>query len=403
MKVLLISHFYFPENFRINDLALGLNLNGAEVTVLTGLPNYPNGEYFDGYSFFSKRVEYINGIKVIRARVFPRGKGSKFLLALNFLSFPIFAFFELLLLKGPFDKIFVYAPSPITVAIPGIFAKYKFGAKSFLWVHDLWPESIQISGGVNNKFILIGIQKLVNFIYDKFDKVLVQSYYFVPYLVNRRVSKSKLIYYPYYAEDCYSEPSGKSDINLPVGVNIIFAGNIGFSQNLEGVLKAFSLLDLENHKVNLIFFGSGRNLSNIMLLANELNLLDHVFFRDAVSVDEIARVYFDADALLISLKKSEIFSLTIPGKFQSYLASGKPIIGFIDGVVSDIIKTSECGLVASAEDNAGLADIFNMFLNLNIEKRNLMGINSRKYFEREFSRDVLLKKLFEIFNDNIQG
>lgn len=399
MKILLISHFYFPENFRINDLAAGLNdIDGVEITVLTGLPNYPDGEFFSGYSFFSSRVEYIKGIKVVRARVFPRMKSSKFSLALNFLTFPFFAIFEILLLKGPFDKIFVYAPSPLTVAIPGIFAKYKFGVDSFLWVHDLWPESVKVAGGINNKYILYFINIWVNYIYKKFDKILVQSYYFIPYLSNRGIQKSKMIYYPYFAEDLYSKPNFNFDSNLPHGVNIVFAGNIGFSQNLEGVLHAFSRLILDYPNVNLVLYGSGRNLSNIISLANELDLNRNVFFKGVLPVDQISKVYFDADALLISLMKSDIFSLTIPGKFQSYLASGKPIIGFIDGVVYDIIKKSDCGLVAHAEDCNELYDILVEFVKSSELDRSIMGKNGKDYFNREFSREELINRLINILN-----
>ena len=154
MRILIISQYFFPENFRINDLCLGLKDNGHEVTVLTGRPNYPSGKFYEGYTFLNKRLESYHGIKVYRSHLIPRGSASGFRLFLNYISFVIFAPLRILSINGNFDRVFVYAPSPITVGFVGIFASIYFRAKPFLWVHDLWPESVKDAGGINNKIIL---------------------------------------------------------------------------------------------------------------------------------------------------------------------------------------------------------------------------------------------------------
>ena len=154
MKILVITQYFWPESFIINDLCLALKERGHEVSVLTGKPNYPQGRFNNGYSFFNKTTEYWNGIKIYRSPLIPRGKGSGFRLFINYLSFAIIASVRLLFINKKFDKIFVYEPSPITVGLPGIVAKYKFGAPMYFWVQDLWPESISAAGGVKNKRIL---------------------------------------------------------------------------------------------------------------------------------------------------------------------------------------------------------------------------------------------------------
>ena len=197
MKILIISQYFFPENLRINDLVFSLKERGHHVEVLTGKPNYPKGEYFNGYSWNGPTEELIKEVKIHRANLILRKKGGGIRLFLNYISFVFFGISKLLRIKGNFDKIFIYAPSPITVGFIGIIAAKKFKCKSYLWVHDLWPESVRIAGGISNMLTLGLINRMTKIIYKFTDVILVQSPEFITYIKKQSIEDNKLIYYPF--------------------------------------------------------------------------------------------------------------------------------------------------------------------------------------------------------------
>lgn len=230
LRILVISQYFYPENFRINDLCLGLKEQGHKVSVLTSKPNYPKGIFFKGYTFFGKSIDIYKGIKVYRSPIITRGNASGIRLFINYISFVIFGILRTLLINEKFDKILVYAPSPITVGYVGAFASFKLKAKAYLWVHDLWPESVKDAGGIKNKFILQLVNLMTKSIYFFYKTILVQSPYFKEYLIEQGVKESKIIYYPYYAEDYYKIVPKKEEIKSLYGngLNFIFAGNVEF-------------------------------------------------------------------------------------------------------------------------------------------------------------------------------
>jgi len=266
LRILIISQYFYPENFRINDLCSGLQENGHDITVLTGKPNYPNGKFYKGYNFFNKKKETINGIKVYRSSLIPRGSGTGFRLFINYISFVLFGFFKLFFIKGKFDKIFVYAPSPITVGYLGIFASFLYRAKAFLWVHDLWPESVKDAGGINNKIILGLIDIMTRTIYYFYDSILVQSPDFKKYLTDQGVNEKKITYYPYYAESFYDVVIPENDIKqmFPEGLNILFAGNIGVAQSFDTIIEAARILRKKIKVFNFIVLGDGRDKQRVL-------------------------------------------------------------------------------------------------------------------------------------------
>ena len=273
MRILVISQYFFPENFRINDLVFSLKDRGHNIEVLTGKPNYPKGDYFDGYSWNNKDLENKQGVKIYRANLILRKNGGGVRLFLNYISFVFFASFKLFKIKGEFDKVFVYAPSPIIVGYLGIIAAKKFKCQSFLWVHDLWPESVKVAGGVNNKIILWVINFLTKMIYKHTDKILVQSPKFIDYIKKQNVKKNKLFCYPYYAEDFYKVVKVKKIYKekFPSGFNILFAGNIGLAQSFDTIIKAAELLKSDN--INFIVLGEGRDKERIQQLIKEKRIV----------------------------------------------------------------------------------------------------------------------------------
>ena len=398
MKILVISQYFYPENFRINDLVFSLKERGHQVEVLTGKPNYPKGDYFKGYSWKNPLEEEIQGVKVHRANLILRKKGGGLRLFLNYFSFVFFSFFKIIRLRGNFNKVFIYAPSPVTVGILGILAAKKFSCKSYLWVHDLWPESVRVAGGVKSRLVLGIVNQMTKLIYRFSDVILVQSPEFKTYIKNQDVADSKLIYYPYYAEDFYKVVKKQKNYleQFPKGFNLVFAGNIGVAQSFDTVIDAFE--KLKQHNINLLVLGDGRDKSRIQKLIEQKGISDKFYFLGTHPPEKMPHYFSCADALFISLKKADIFSYTIPGKLQSYLACGKPIIGAIDGIGKKIIEESKSGLCSNAENSDELSKILiRISTSPKVELDNFSK-NALYYFKNNFAKDKLLLDLEYIFN-----
>jgi len=384
-------------------MALGLKERGHEVVVLTAKPNYPKGEFYNGYGYFSPSIEMWNGIKIYRSAIIPRGKGGGLRLLINYFSFPFFASLKSLFIKEKFDLVFVYQLSPVMIAIPGIVFKRRNKIPLYHYIQDLWPESITAAGGIKNKYILKVMGAITRFIYRNSDKILVQSKGFIPFVLNQKAKKEQLIYYPNSAENFYkvSPKEDKYVSMLPKGFNLLFAGNIGEAQGFDTLLAAAVILKKRNIKVNWVILGDGRMKQYVEQKVEELDLNDSFYLLGAFPVTEMPMFFSCADALLVSLKKDFIFALTIPSKIQSYLACGKPIIGSLDGEGSRIIVESNAGYTSEAEDELGLADSVQKLVELNDSERNQLGINARKYFEKEFEREHLLDRFEGIINGKI--
>jgi len=399
LRILVISQYFYPENFRINDICIGLKEQGHSVSVLTAKPNYPIGKFYEGYNFFNKSKEIYQDIEIYRSPIIPRGTGIGIKLFINYISFVIFGILRVLFLNKKFDKVFVYAPSPITVGYIGIIASIKFRTKSYLWVHDLWPESVKDAGGINNKYILYLIDLMTRNIYWFYNTILVQSPYFKDYLLKQSVSENKIIYYSYYAENFYRVVKPKKEIKSLFGdtLNIVFAGNIGVAQSFDTIIDAAIILKKTLSNFKLIIIGDGRDKKRVVSRINKLSLSDNFSFLGSYPPTDMSDFFACADALLVSLKNTEIFSMTIPGKLQSYLACGKPIIASLNGIGAKIIVESKSGFVSKSEDSKALAESIIKFSNLNNSERIQYGANARDYFEKEFERISLLKRLIDIF------
>ncbi len=399
MRILVISQYFYPENFRINDICIGLKEQGHSVTVLTAKPNYPKGKFFLGYSFFGNSIDEYRGIKVYRSPIIPRGNASGLNLFLNYISFVIFGFFKLFLIKEKFDKIFVYAPSPITVGYIGVAASYIFRANPYLWVHDLWPESVKDAGGINNKFLLYLVGLMTKSIYYFYDNILVQSPSFKDYLLNQGVNESKIIFYPYYAESFYKVVNENTKIKSQFGkgLKIVFAGNIGVAQSFDTIFDAAKILATKLKDFNFIIIGDGRDKKRIQKKIADNSLDNYFKFLGSYPPEEMPTFFASADALLVSLKDTKIFSMTIPGKLQSYLACGKPIIASLNGIGAKLVDESNSGFTSRAEDPESLADSILKFNKLSSAQKKELGNNARLYYKKEFERSRLLTRLIDIF------
>lgn len=400
MRILVITQYFWPENFRVNDLCNELQKRGNRVSVLTGLPNYPSGKLAKGYNFFNKKTEIWNEIKIFRSIVVPRGKGSGLMLILNYLSFAIFASIRVYFIKEKFDRIIVYQLSPATVGLPGLIASKRFNAPMYFYIQDLWPESLTDAGNIKSNIILKLINKMMSFYYNNSTKILVQSKGFIEYLCEKGVDVDKIIYLPNTVEAYYLpvEKNHHYQKYFPSGFNIVFAGNIGQAQDFETIIHAAKILKNKNIKINWIIIGEGRGKKNALELINQLRLSDCFYFIGSYPSNEMPYFFSFADALLVSLKKSLIFSLTIPSKLQSYLACRKPILGNIDGIGANIILESKSGLSSKSGNSELLAKNCEFLFNCSEDQLNTYSKNAYSYYKSEFARENVYNKLIKILN-----
>ncbi len=396
MKVLIVTQYFWPENFRINDLAQGLTMIGHHVTVLTGKPNYPSGKFFDGYSFCGRNREMFARVEVIRVPLVARGEGGSIRLALNFLSFALFAsLLGPLRCRGFFDVVFVYEPSPVTVGLPGLVMKFFKKAPILFWVQDLWPESLSATGAVRSSLVLDFVEAVVRLIYKGSDRILVQSRAFSEPIRKLGVNEDRIHYFPNSAEDFYRPMSG-GDLahigGLPNGFRVMFAGNIGTAQSFETILSAAETLR-EHREIHWIILGDGRQARWVQEEVVKRNLSQCVHLLGRYPMESMPEWFARAEVLLVSLRKDPIFALTIPSKIQSYMACGRPILASLEGEGARIVEEAQAGIVVPPEDASALAKAVLQLSLMRPSERETLGQNGRRYFLQEFDRDTLLVRL----------
>ncbi|MDX6182216.1 glycosyltransferase family 4 protein [Flavobacterium sp. Fl-77] len=395
MKIVLVTQYFFPENFKSNDIAFELVRRGHDVTVLTGLPNYPEGKIYNGYGFFKKRRETINGVKVIRASLIPRGKGGGIRLFLNYFSWAFFASIRAFFLafQDKFDLVLVHEPSPITQGFPAIIIKKIQKIPLYFWVLDLWPESLTSAGGIKDKTVLSFFTGMVKYIYNNSDKILISSKGFKESILTKGNYEDKLIYFPNWAEDSILKGDSNYPIpELPQGFKILFAGNIGVAQDVNSIIKAALLLK-ETLDIHFVFVGDGRSKQELEDFVMANNLEQTVYFMGRFPIDAMKTFFSRADVLLVSLKDELIFNVTVPAKLQAYLCTQKPILGILNGEGAELIKEANCGFSVNAGNSEGLAKEILKLYDLNEEERNILGQNGFRYFEENFTMTKCINNL----------
>ena len=389
MKILFVSQYFYPEDFKVNDIAFDFVKRGHEVTVFTAKPNYPQGRFYEGYRFWNKSEEIINGVKVIRIPIFPRFDSSGKFLILNYISFIFFSFVFKYRVKGTFDVIFSHLPSPLIAALPAIWFKNKFQSKLYLWVLDLWPESVQANSNFKDGFIIRNLNKVIKYIYNKADVILISSRVFRDSILEKGIDSDKIIkYFPNWAEDVFTneiiETQGVP--NLPEGFTILFAGNIGDSQDFESILEAAKVTQKEG--INWVLVGDGRKVSWIKSEI-EKHSISNVYLLGRHPLNMMPALFKSADAMLVSLKDSPTFSLTVPAKVQAYMASSKIILGMFNGEGQQLINESGTGYAVNAGDFRGLSKKAIVIKGLTSEQRIQMENDSKKYYTDHFSKEQL--------------
>jgi len=399
MKVLIVSQYFWPENFKINELCAELVNRGHEVTVITGKPNYPNGKFYKGFGFLSKIRSNYNGAVVYRLPIIPRGKATGFMLSLNYLSFALMGSLFSLFHFKKYDFSLVFAVSPITSAIPAIVHKIMFGTKHNLWVLDLWPEGVEVTGKLKSKFLRKSLYSLVKFIYSKSDRIYISSRN-MERSIRKKFNSSEtdfIRYLPNWAEDDFdfkNVEAHKYKSLMPDGFKIMFAGNIGSGQDIPSIIKAAQILK-KNNFIKFIILGNGSEKEYLMQKIKELKLSDTIYYLGSYPIKEMVNFYYHADMMLLTLRDELVYSNTVPAKLQSYLASKKPVAAMINGEAADIIKRSKCGFVVNAED-------YNTFAEEIIKISKTPGIyldemkhNGFAYYKKTFAKKKVIDSFLE--------
>lgn len=392
MKILIVSQRFWPENFRINDIAVSLAESGHQVTVLTGLPNYPEGLIWPNYRRGKNRSESYKGVSIIRSREIARRHNivSRFL---NYYSYPFFATKIIKKMPSDFDVIFVNELSPIMCALPAIYYKKMHGCKIVMYEMDLWPHSLLAGGIKDNSLVYRQYKKVSGRIYSECDKILVSTKEHIHAIkCLPRCSSANIEYLPQYAEDQFAliKPKLKSSGEI----HVLFAGNVGKAQSVDTIIEAADLLK-DNIGIVFDIVGDGSEFENIRHLAYQRSL-NNVVFHGAHPVAEMNKYYEMADIMLVTLKKQPYADMTIPGKVQTYMAAGRPIISSADGATATLIKESRSGLSVPAENPDALAKAI---LQMNEQMRKEASVASRLYYEKHFRKEAFINHLISVLKD----
>jgi len=392
VKLLVLTQYFWPENFRINDVVEGLASRGHEVTVYTALPNYPAGKFFEGYGFFGPLKQKHGSVEVRRVPLIPRGKGGRVRLALNYLSHAFMA-----TLLAPFqpkcDAILVFEPSPMTIGIPARALRALTGAPLVFWVQDLWPESLSATGAVRSRVMLSLVDRLIKWIYRGCDRVLVQSEAFIPSVVAQGVPRERILYLPNSAEAFYKKMPHEAGNEF----RVMYAGNIGAAQDFPTILAAAE----RTPEVRWIILGDGRMREWV---ENEIQKrgLRNVELLGQRPAEEMPRHFARADVLLATLRREPIFAYTIPSKIQSYLACGRPVIAAMEGEGGRIIRSAGAGWAVPPEDPAALAEAVLAASRASRSELEAMGNRGEAWFREHFEREKLLSRLESLLREVTQ-
>lgn len=401
MKILIISQYFYPETFRVNDLACALKDRGHEVTVLTGLPNYPKGQVFEGYGWFSHRRDEYYGIPVLRVPMIPRGRGGALRLIVNYGSFILGATFFGLprVMNGKFDACFVFATSPITSAIPANLFRLFTGCRLAIWIQDLWPEVVTSVKMIKSPTLVRWVGSLVRWIYNHSDRLLIQSESFTSSVRRWGAREGQIRYLPNWAESFY-QPMRRSS-SAADKFRILFAGNLGRAQGLEIALAAAEKVHRQgvNGGMEWHFMGDGSMKDWLEREVATRGLSSVVKILPRQNEKNMPSVFSDYSALLVSLTPDPVLSMVLPSKVQSAMACAMPLLVSADGETGRVVRQAECGVVSPAGDVDGLANGALALSRMRPEDLAKLGSAGRKYYEANFEREAIIGKIEDLLSD----
>ena len=397
MKILVFSQYFYPENFRINTLCRELVSRGHEVTVVTGYPQYPYGIIYDGYGFDLPYDTEWNGVKICRVKVHPRGSNLLGMLR-NTVDYVVQANRWVKNCREKFDAVYVFEVSPVTVGLPAVTYKKKFGTPMFFNLQDLWPENVEEVLGIRFAPLTWLINRIVDRIYGASNKILCASNGFADNLRHRGVENEKIVFWPQFCTDPDLAGTEKPEIYREDTFNIVFAGNLGDAQGLDLMVEAAR--ELKEKPVHWYLVGDGRARVRLEQKVLDCGVSEQVTFVGRVSEAEADRYVHFADCAYLSFKDNKIFNMTLPAKLQTYLACGTPILAAAGGESARLVGDNGIGFVCRPKLDE-LVQTANKAAQMSRQERSAMGTAARKYYEAHFTMDMLVSRLEEMMHNEI--
>lgn len=398
MKILFVCQYFYPEVFRGNDIAFHWAEDGHEVHVVCGVPNYPDGVFHKGYGWFKRRHEVINGVKVTRLPIIPRGN-NKILLILNYFSYLIVGLVYMLFhaLFHKYDRVFVQQLSPVMMSAPGVLYKKLQRVPLYTWVLDLWPESLTAAGGINNKYVLAFFKHYVKSEYKLSDKILISSRSFEKSILEYGDYKDKIVYYPQWSDASPNDNVNKNDNlpELPEGFKLMFAGAVGDAHGFECTMEA-ARMTKEHKEIKWVIVGDGRKLEWVREYVKEHGLEETVYTLGRFPAEAMPWFFGQADVMLVTLSDDPLFKLYAPAKISSYMAAGKPIVAVLNGEGAEMIRDAGCGWTLAAGDAEGFAKLAIDLSREDASELAAKGANAAKYYDEHFVKEKCLKKLDDL-------
>ena len=400
MRILLVTQYFYPENFKSNDIAFELSKRGYKVDVLASIPNYPEGVFFKGYGIFRKRKEKVDGVHIYRVFNTPRGKkASKIGLALNYLSYAFNASLWAVwfsVFKKKYDAIIVHQVSPITQAIPAIVLGKLTGAKVYTWVLDVWPEAFTSATGSQQKSIIKIFDKITKWVYKGSYKILISSRRFVDSILKKGDFSNKIEYFPNWSVDMSLQGEKVALPAIPQGFVIMVAGTIGVSQNIDAIVKvAQALRDVE--EVKWVFVGDGSKRTWLEEYVRDNGLERTIYVLGKYPFSMMPSFYAQADAMLVSLNENyEDLKMVVPARLQSYMSSGKPVLAMIGLGGRELVEDADCGYAVGGNDYMGLEKVIRDKVLLDKEGFAKKGVNGRHFWNDFFRMDKCIDNLCDI-------
>ena len=395
-KILVVTQHFWPENFRINDIVEGFLQDGIAVDVLCGLPNYPKGEWFPGYSAAGPFEEEWHGARLYRCKEVPRRGNTSVNIFLNYVSWPWYAAHALHRLPGGYDAVFCFNTSPVLMCWPAIRYAKKHHIPFTNYVLDIWPENLYSVLNVKNKALRAIAQGVSDALYKKADRLIAMSEPLQQRLCQRTgMPPQKVAVIPQYCEDFYAVPQPDAALQAQFGgrFNLVFTGTFTPAQSLETVITAVQ--DAHSRgadMLHLLLVGDGMSRAALEAKVKELHAEDAVTFYGSVPATDIPRFTALADALIVCLSDSPDLGLTVPAKVASYMAAGKPVLASMDGAGNAAVAAAG-GLSSPACDAAALADNLLALTRMDAAQRAAMGQSAKEYYLAHYRRSELLRKL----------
>ena len=394
-KILIVTEYFYPEEFKINEVAQEWKNKGHEVDILTHNPTYPHGQIFEYYKnkWFSK--ESYEGMTIYRVKSVTGYKTSLFKKLLKYLTFMMLGSIISLKIGKKYDYVFGFAGGALTGMLPAVILRQFYKKPVTLWVQDIWPDTVYAFGFKKTKILEFFLNSFVKYIYRYSSNFAISSKGFEKKILTYADNSKEIVYAPNWA-DYLNKDLDKFSFSNDDKIHFTFAGNIGVVQNIDNIIEAFGSLDDEYlNKVQLNILGDGSHLEKLKKTVKE-NKFKNIIFWGIKPRAEIYKYLEASDFFIVSLIDKEIFSHTVPAKTQTYIAIGKPIIAMINGEVADIVKENDLGLVCPPHNIEKIKSTFIAAIKTSKKERKKYIKNSELLTNTIFKKEIIIDDLLEL-------